>query len=37
MFSFQIFQRDATQVDMLLNQQENFLSKEELPVSLNSS
>lgn len=28
----QIFNRDATQCDILLNQQENFLSKEEVPV-----
>lgn len=30
----QIFNRDATQCDVLLNQQENFLSKEDVPVSL---
>ena len=30
----QIFLRDATQCDILLNQQEHFLSKEEVPVSI---
>lgn len=32
---FQMYLRDAKQAEVLLNQQENFLSKEEVPVSLN--
>ena len=30
---FQMFLRDAKQAEVLLNQQENFLSKEDVPVS----
>lgn len=31
---FQMYLRDAKQAEVLLNQQENFLSKEEVPVCL---
>ena len=31
-----MYLRDAKQAEVLLNQQENFLSKEEVPVSVNN-
>ena len=33
LFVFQMFLRDAKQAEVLLNQQETFLSKEDVPVS----
>ena len=33
--NYQMFQRDARQADSILNQQENFLTKVEQPVSQN--
>lgn len=34
MFVLQMYLRDAKQAEVLLNQQENFLSKEEVPVCI---
>lgn len=31
--NLQVFLRDATQAEVLLSQQDNFISKEEVPVS----
>lgn len=36
MIVLQMYLRDAKQAEVLLNQQENFLSKEEVPVCLKS-